>query len=1214
VDIHDRPSLWPSDTWVMCRRAALWALGVWLLSPVGSLWAVGEKGNILFEYWDGLTSDIGSIDVLVNDPRWPDSPTSDEWRIKLQGAVDRADEYGTRVRGYVYPPQTGDYTFWIASDDSSELWLSTSETPNGASKIAYVNGYTAALAWTTFPSQKSAARRLEAGKRYYVEVRHVDGSGDDNLAVGWFGPGVTGSTAARPMVIDGKYLSAYIREKDMKATGPVPVDGADDVSPQPAIVQWTPGYGATRHDLYLGTRAAQLEFIGRLTTPGYLSAEEFVPGQRYFWRVDEVETDGKTVYTGDLWSFKALPYEASLPDPIDGAKGVMVGATLSWRAGVRGVVHHVYLGTDRGAVENAGAAAPEYKGVTFGDMTRTQASLEENATYYWRVDEDDSKGTTFKGSVWKFRTFAPEPQENLVGYWKFDEGRGTTAADYSGLGSHADLINGVAWAQGYFDGAIDLDGTDDYVSLPIGDLIASQDSITVAAWVNCTNTTDTWQRIFDFGSSTTVNMFLTPRSLVPNLRFAITVAGSGGESQANASGALATDWHYVAAMIDGPAGQMSLWLDGVSVASASTAVLPSALGVTTNNWIGRSQYSADPYLAGRIDDFRVYDTALTVENLAKVMRGDARLAWGPSPAIGGQTDVELASLTWIAGEGAVGHDVYLGTDSVGVEDADAADTTGIYRGRQTATAYALQTLQADQVCYWRIDEVMADGTVVTGTVWRFTVADYLIVDDFEQYDDVCNRIFFAWVDGFGYSGSPDCGIAPSNGNGTASMVGNTTAPFAERTSTYSGRQAMPVVYDNSAGQHCCETQREWAVPQDWTRKGMKALSLEFYGDGANTVAGLDNLYVAIKDSSGNTAAVQYDGSPHALRQAGWHEFDMDLRSFAGVNLAAVKTLILGIGDWSRSGAQAGGKGRVVIDAIRLYPPRCMPAKSGLAGDLNGDCVVDWKDLKTLCAAWLATGQWIQPQDQGKASGQWKLDGNAVESFSGVGGSVAGPVAAAGIDGLAMKFSTEGDYIDLGSRAGEIMSALDSFTMSIWANPDLVGGAWQRLFDLGNSDQDYVFVSLCRGSVGGSGPRYSIRVAGGTEQLVDSTKTLTGAEWNHVAATLDASARLATLYINGEVSAQNTSVTFRPKDIGVTKTNYLGRSHYLADFTYRGLLDDFRIYSRALIASEVLSLGKVAAAYEFDGTAGRADLNVDGTVNGKDFATLAHSWMTRQLWP
>ena len=132
--------------------------------------------------------------------------------------------------------------------------------------------------------------------------------------------------------------------------------------------------------------------------------------------------------------------------------------------------------------------------------------------------------------------------------------------------------------------------------------------------------------------------------------------------------------------------------------------------------------------------------------------------------------------------------------------------------------------------------------------------------------------------------------------------------------------------------------------------------------------------------------------------------------------------------------------------------------------------------------------------------------------------------------------------------------------------------------------------------------------------MDSTKTLAGAEWNHVAATLDASARLATLYINGEVSAQNTTVTFRPKDIVVTGTNYLGRSHYLADSTYRGLLDDFRIYSRALSASEVLSLAKVAATYQFDGTAGRSDLNADGVVDGKDFAMLAHSWMTQRLWP
>jgi hypothetical protein len=334
----------------------------------------------------------------------------------------------------------------------------------------------------------------------------------------------------------------------------------------------------------------------------------------------------------------------------------------------------------------------------------------------------------------------------------------------------------------------------------------------------------------------------------------------------------------------------------------------------------------------------------------------------------------------------------------------------------------------------------------------------------------------------------------------------------------------------------------------------------------------------------------------------------------GVNRTSVKDFVLAIGDRNPSKTQAGGKGRVVLDAIRLYPSRCVPTEAKPAGDFNDDCTVDWTDLRTFATAWLAVGQWIQPKDPGKATGHWKLDGDAVESLSRAEGTVAGVVAIQGIEDLAMKFSTDADYIDLGPKAGEIVSTLESFTMSIWANPDMIGGAWQRLFDLGNSDEDYVFVSLSRGAPLGTGPRYGIRVAGGTEQAADSTLTLTGGEWNHVAATLDGSARTSTLYVNGQVGARNTNVTFIPRDLGVTLTNYLGKSHYTVDAVYRGLLDDFRLFNRALSEGEILSLAKAAATYRFEGQTGRADLNADGIVDGTDLAMLANSWKTWQEWP
>ncbi len=99
------------------------------------------------------------------------------------------------------------------------------------------------------------------------------------------------------------------------------------------------------------------------------------------------------------------------------------------------------------------------------------------------------------------------------------------------------------------------------------------------------------------------------------MRLAITTGGGGGESLIDSTDTLSTGWHHVAAVVE--PGSMQIYLDGMVVASGSTSVVPSDLGKTTNNWLGRSQYSADGYFMGSLDDFRIYDYALS----------DAEIAW-----------------------------------------------------------------------------------------------------------------------------------------------------------------------------------------------------------------------------------------------------------------------------------------------------------------------------------------------------------------------------------------------------------------------------------------------------------------------------------------------------------------------------------------------------------------------------------------------------------
>jgi hypothetical protein len=196
--------------------------------------------------------------------------------------------------------------------------------------------------------------------------------------------------------------------------------------------------------------------------------------------------------------------------------------------------------------------------------------------------------------------------------------------DSSGKGLHGTANGEPAYVSGPagMGMALAFDGTNDYVDLPIGTLISSLNSATLAAWVNYPNIGNAWQRIFDFGTGATVYMFMSPDNGATNgLRFAITTAGNSGEQLVTCPSDFPSGWHHVAVVIDSDTMTLTLYQDGTLVDSAATTVLPKDLGVTTQNWLGRSQFAADPYLNGVLDDFRIFDRALS-EGEVRYLTGD----------------------------------------------------------------------------------------------------------------------------------------------------------------------------------------------------------------------------------------------------------------------------------------------------------------------------------------------------------------------------------------------------------------------------------------------------------------------------------------------------------------------------------------------------------------------------------------------------------------
>jgi|GEM_PF-3859861 len=140
-------------------------------------------GTITREMWTGITGTALST-VPVQNPT-----ITTILSAGLETPTGFAENYAQRVRGYVCPPVTGAYTFWVAGDDAAELWLSTTEDTANKVRICRTSVFTNVREYTKSPSQRSVAITLQAGYRYYIEAVQKEGTGGDNLSVAWQIPG-----------------------------------------------------------------------------------------------------------------------------------------------------------------------------------------------------------------------------------------------------------------------------------------------------------------------------------------------------------------------------------------------------------------------------------------------------------------------------------------------------------------------------------------------------------------------------------------------------------------------------------------------------------------------------------------------------------------------------------------------------------------------------------------------------------------------------------------------------------------------------------------------------------------------------------------------------------------------------------------------------------------------------------------------------------------
>jgi len=328
---------------------------------------------------------------------------------------------------------------------------------------------------------------------------------------------------------------------------------------------------------------------------------------------------------------------------------------------------------------------------------------------------------------------------------------------------------------------------------------------------------------------------------------------------------------------------------------------------TVNNAVGGIPQGARTYTPGTLALGKVFYWRIDEFLGTETVKGDVWCFATPGavgnerPAHGAVNVKDYQVLMWSPADSAASHRVYLGMDKDAVRNAGTGSPE--YKGSQNlgSESYDPGSLQRETTYYWRIDAVDSTGSSLKGPIWSFTTADFLVVDDFEDYTDndaAGEAIWQTWIDGFGVA---------TNG----SQAGYLLPPYAEQTIVHGGGQSMPLLYDNAPGAATySEAELALSYPTNWTQGGVDTLTLWFHGNIVNDAA---PIYVAL---NGNAVVTHDDAS--ATQIHAWTQWNIPLQAFAdlGVSLTNVNKIAIGIGN--RTNVQAAATGTVYVDDIGLH--------------------------------------------------------------------------------------------------------------------------------------------------------------------------------------------------------------------------------------------------------------------------------------------------------
>jgi hypothetical protein len=579
-------------------------------------------------WWDTPTGSIDEAWAVINGDTAPDV-------VDVVGDATSGDQgvdnYVGSFSGALIVPADGDYTFYVASDDDSQLLL------DGA-VVAYVSGWTGNQDWASGSAHPSAPMSLTAGQLLAVDMAFREGGGGDHFSIGWLTPD-SNEIVLLPDTVT--YPST-----DTWPNTPVPASAATGVVE--AMLSWQAPTGVENptYTIAFGTDPAALEVKEEgLTEPVYdagMLGTELAFSTTYYWKVTVDGGDG----SGFLWSFTTadpiiINSVSGDAQPVGAAAQLSVDAVSPLGAELSYQWHRLNVELPGGIVipdapiPGADSAVHEIEAISTAD----------EGSYYVVVSCVDGE---IASSV-----VILDAQTGLIHRWSFgDSVDGVTLPDSVG-GADGTLINNTGLAS-ITDGEVVLgndgsqssngnngDANGDYVDLPNG-LISSLTQMTIEVWTTWDNDSQQWQRVYDFGISNdgeglssaatnpdVYNLYFTPKRW--DNQACVEYRKGGTAPQFAPGGTLALGQETLITQVhDDKADQVRLYVNGIAVGGFE-ALFPLQAMTDKNNWLGRSQWG-DTLYVGSFNELRIYDTALLGDQIAAdYLAGPDELGQLPEP-------------------------------------------------------------------------------------------------------------------------------------------------------------------------------------------------------------------------------------------------------------------------------------------------------------------------------------------------------------------------------------------------------------------------------------------------------------------------------------------------------------------------------------------------------------------------------------------------------